>query len=252
MFGQIKDHTKTKYVLVTPARNEGNHIEKTIQAVVSQTIRPVKWIIVSDGSTDNTEGIVRSYVKQYSFIDLIRLPPKKQFDFASKVYAIRLGYQALTSSVYDFVGNLDADISFDASYYETLLVRFQENSRLGIIGGFVFEERNGEYELRRFNSINSVAGAIQLFRRRCYESVGGYLPLRFGGEDWAAETMARMKGWEVRAFPELRVLHDRITGTSQGNILKVRFEEGIRAFTLGSDPLFEVIKDVSRVSEREL
>src|SRR6266581_1528242 len=123
------------YVLVTPARNEAGYIRKTIESVVSQTRRPMRWIIVSDGSTDGTDQIVNEYSAKHQYIRLLRIDGDTERNFGSKVRAIRAGVGLLESLPYEFTGILDADISFGPTYYESVLRRFQENSRLGLCGG---------------------------------------------------------------------------------------------------------------------
>lgn len=238
--------TNKRYVLITPARNEEAYIEKTIQSVINQVVLPVKWIIVSDGSTDRTDEIVNKYVEQHNFIQLLSIKGDNNRNFGSQVRAINAGYEQLNSIDYEFVGNLDADVSFEPTYYGSVLEKFQQNTRLGIAGGFIYEQYNGKFISRLFNRIWSVPHAIQLFRRECYETIGGYIQLKYGGPDWHAEVMARKNSWHVESFPELRVFHHRPTSTADG-VLKGRFSEGLRAFSIGSHPLFEILKCLDRV-----
>lgn len=240
---------KTDYVLITPARNEEAYIEKTVQSVISQTILPEKWVIVSDGSTDCTDEIVKRYGASHDFIELLRRETDEERNFGSKVYAIQAGLERLNGVEYGFIGNLDADISFESSYYEDVLKEFQANPKLGIGGGILFDL--GEKWVRLYSSTSwSVCGAIQMFRRQCYEDIGGYLPLQRGGVDAVAEVMARMQEWEVRTFPDIKVLHHRPTGSSYGNILYNRFHTGIKEYSYGNQPLFEIAKCISRIRER--
>ncbi|MFX0199832.1 MAG: glycosyltransferase, partial [Candidatus Hodarchaeota archaeon] len=176
---------KNSYVLITPARNEQDYIQKTIESVVSQTILPEKWVIVSDGSTDHTDEIVSHYAAKHDFIQFIRVSEHIQRNFWSKVHAFNAGYEQIKNTEYKFLGNLDADVSFNSNYYENVLLRFQTNPKLGIAGGIILELLNGQYVNQKL-SLNSVAGAIQLFRRECYQDIGGYIPLTYGGVDSAA------------------------------------------------------------------
>lgn len=234
------------YVLITAARNEQAYIEKTIISVINQSILPKKWIIVSDGSTDRTDQIVKKYVKQYHFIQHFIVNGDAKRNFGSMVRAFNTGHEQLKYIDYEFIGNLDADISIESDYYQSILEKFQENTRLGLAGGFIYEQHNGKYESRKFNSNKSVPHAIQLFRRECFESIGGYIPLKYGGVDWCAEVMARMNGWHVESFPEIKVLHHRRTLAAEG-VLKGAFRQGLMDFSVGSHPLFEVFKCMSRV-----
>ncbi|MFQ5737584.1 MAG: glycosyltransferase [Acidobacteriota bacterium] len=237
------------YVLVTAAYNEQAYIEKTITSIISQTALPVKWIIVSDGSTDRTDEIIQSYANQYKFIHLYKIAENHARDFTAQAHAVNAGFAQLRNVDYAFIGNLDSDVSVEPSYFERLLEKFEYDSGLGLAGGFIYEEHNGEFKCRRTNSVTSVAYAVQLFRRECFESFGGYLPLRYGGSDWHAEVIVRMKGWRVVSFPELRALHHRPTGSAYG-LLRYRFQQGLMDSSLGSHPSFEILKLIRRFPEK--
>lgn len=232
------------YVLITAARNEEAYIEKTIKSIINQTMLPEKWVIVSDGSTDCTDEIVNEYAKVYDFIKLLHINREGKRNFGAMADAFNEGSKMLKQIRYEFIGSLDADISFEPDYYERVLEKFQMNIRLGLAGGFIYEKYKGEFKSRRFNSLSSVPHAIQLFRRECYESFGGYIPLKYGGTDWCAEVMARMKGWHVEVFPELRVFHHRHTSATSP---KDSFRQGLKDYSIGSHPLFEVFKCIYRI-----
>jgi len=139
---------------------------------------------------------------------------------------------------FDFLGNLDADVSMDTSYYENILSKFEGRKRLGIAGGIRYDLCKGRFR-KVHCSKNSVGGPFQLFRRECYEEIGGYRPNKIGGIDAIAEIMARMKGWEVEHFPEFRIYHYRCTGTASGSLLKANFKKGMQHYGLGYHPLFQ-------------
>jgi len=239
----------TPYVLVTAAHNEEAYIEKTIEAVLSQTVRPGRWAIISDGSEDRTDDIVREYTARNPFIAFFRLEPDGGRTFARQVYAQQFGTQLLQDISYDYIGMLDADISLPSDYYEQILDRCQRRPRLGIAGGTVLDKHAGGFS-RPWASDHSVAGGIQMFRRACYEDVGGYLPLKSGGQDAVAEVMARMHGWQVRSFGDLEVLHYRSTGTQGRSICGARFRSGSEEYLLGYHPLFHLAKCLHRSLER--
>lgn len=246
-----KNTVDNTYVLITPARDEEIYIEKTIQSVISQTILPVKWVIVSDGSTDRTDDIVKQYKDKHDFIYLLRRECDCSRNFASQIYAFKAGVRWLNGIEYDFIGKLDADTSFEPDYYQSVLERFQENPNLGIASGTILELDDGIYKPPFcFGSTSrNVPGAVQVFRRQCYEEIGGYIPLE-GGHDVVAQAVAQMKGWEVRSFPDIKVLHHRPTGSSYGNILYNRFHTGIKEYSYGNQPLFEIAKCFWRVREK--
>jgi poly-beta-1,6-N-acetyl-D-glucosamine synthase len=230
------------YVLLTAAYNEENYIEETIKSVLAQILSPKMWVIVSDGSTDRTDDIVQQYAVRHSFIRLIRREKDNSREFASKVFALRAGFQTLALESIQFIGHLDADIWLAPFYFRDLLARFGEDPELGIAGGWCFEKApRGGWQPRPENTTRSVPGAIQLFRRECYNDVGELLPIEYGGEDWYAEIRARMHGWRVRSFPELEAHHLRVSGT-RTSLLRYCYHAGFMDFALGSHPLFEVAK----------
>ncbi|MGO9138312.1 MAG: glycosyltransferase [Syntrophales bacterium] len=232
-----------KYVLITPARNEEAYIEKTIQSVLSQTVLPEKWIVVSDGSTDRTDEIVQKYVAQYPWMGLIRTPERKERHFAAKVHAFNAGYEKVKNITYDILGNLDADLSFEADYIEFLLDKFSKDPELGVAGTPFIEDASQPYDYR-FTNIDHVSGACQLFRRECFEAIGGYVPIKGGGIDWVAVTTARMKGWKTRTFTEKTIFHHRTMGTGKGNVLMARFRLGKEDYYEGSHPLWELFRSI--------
>lgn len=237
------------YVLMTAARNEEAHIEKTIRSVIAQTILPQKWVIVSDGSVDRTDEIVNQYAATHDFIMLLRQSADQKRNYGAKARALKLAYEQFANLDYDFVGNLDADVSFAPTYYEETLGKFDANERLGVAGGMRFDLLNGQFRKIR-PALNSAGGPTQFFRRTCYEKIGGYLPLRFGGLDTVAETMARMHGWEVETFPDLEVFHYRPTGTAGAGQIRAKFKAGILAYSVGYHPLFELARCVFRMFDK--
>jgi biofilm PGA synthesis N-glycosyltransferase PgaC len=239
----------TDYILVTPARNESEYIYQTLKSVVAQTILPQKWVIVSDGSTDDTDRIVERYINKYKFIELVRRDSTDSRNFSSKVYAIREGLLHLDNAEYEFIGNLDADISFSADYFERILKRMNECPGVGIGGGHEWEKIRGKWIPQKTSFDWSVTGGVQFFRRKCFKVIGGYLPLKFGGEDSIAEVMARMHGWQVRTFPDIKVRHHRPMGTEGIDLLAAKFRGGILDHSLGTHFIFEVAKCLGRIFE---
>jgi len=229
------------YILITPARNEAEFIDQTLRSVVKQTVRPVKWVIVSDGSTDGTDAIVSAFAADHSWIELVRMPERRDRHFAGKAYAFNAGYVRVASLDYDVIGNLDADISFDHDYFECLLKKFADNPKLGV-GGTSYLEHNIPQYNHRFSSADFVPGACQLFRRRCFEEIGGYVPVKGGNLDSIAVLSARMKGWQTRAFTDKMYVHHRESGTAESNTLAARFRRGTKGYAMGSHPLWELFR----------
>lgn len=243
-----REESVPRYVLLTAAYNEESFIVRTIDSVVAQTVPPARWIIASDGSTDRTDDIVRRCAFRHDFIRLLRVERTHARGATSKVNALTQAYKQLANVGYEFIGNLDADVSLQPFYFETLLGKFRRNPLLGIAGGLIHEQRRGRFKGRLSNSSKSVAHAGQLLRRDCYEAIGGYFSLAYGGEDWCAEVNARMRGWVVEAFADLPIMHYRPTGGGD-HLLRHRFREGKMDFSLGSHPVFELFKCMRRIPE---
>lgn len=243
--------TGYKYVVVTPARNEQDYIERTIQSVVDQTVRPQSYVVVSDGSTDRTDEIIADYAQRYDFITFVRAgsEPGSAKNFGSKVRAFDAGYAKLAGVDYDFIGNLDADVSFESDYFEKLLERFENAPDLGLSGGDIREMINGR-PVGRNVSKESVCGACQLFRRACFEEIGGYRELSRGGVDAAAEIMTRWKGWRVRLQDDLPVLAHRRVLTGKKGPLATRFNKGFVNRQLGYHPLFQLAVTAKQMTTR--
>jgi glycosyltransferase involved in cell wall biosynthesis len=236
------------YVLITPARNEAQFIELTLKSVVSQTVLPVKWIVVSDGSTDGTDEMVQRYAREYPWIELLRMPERTERHFAGKVHAFNTGYDRVKGLSFEAVVSLDADISFDRDYFAFLLQQLRSNPTLGLVGTPFREASNQSYDYR-FTSIEHVSGACQVFRRECFEDIGGYVPVK-KGIDHIAVVTARMKGWKTRTFPERECFHHRAMGTAQAGKLAAKFRIGENDYTIGNHPLWELFRTAYQTTKK--
>jgi len=225
------------YVLITPALNEEAFIEETIRAVIAQTITPTRWVIVNDGSTDRTDAIVRPYTASHPWIELLTLPPRSSRDFAGKARAFVAGHQSVAGLDYEVIGNLDADITFAPNYIENLLNHFEADPTLGVAGS-PFRENNVQYDIR-FSRKEHVSGACQLFRRECFEAIGGYVPLHPGGIDLIAVVTARMKGWKTESFHDQYCVHHRVMGSVNDRLVARQFKSGYGDYLLGVHPLWQ-------------
>jgi poly-beta-1,6-N-acetyl-D-glucosamine synthase len=237
------------FVIITPAHDEEALIERTIESVIAQAVRPIQWIIVNDNSTDGTADIVRRYAARHDFLRLVDLKHSGTRHFGNKVRAFNAGLALVQSLDYHYIGNLDADISLEPDYFREVLRAFEADPRLGIAGGMVWT-RIGERFVSQSVALDSVAGAVQLFRRSCFEEIGGYLALPEGGIDSAAEIMARMKGWKVTTIPSLRVLEHRRTGTATALPIVSKIREGRRLQSLGYGFLFLLLRCAYRSTEQ--
>jgi poly-beta-1,6-N-acetyl-D-glucosamine synthase len=231
----------TSFVIISPARNEAQFIELTLQSVVAQKVRPLRWVIVSDGSTDGTDEIVAKYASEHAWIHLLRMPERQNRDFAGKVHAFNAGYAHVQDLDFDVVVSLDADISFDPEYFSFLLKELEADPALGLVGT-PFQETTGQVYDYRFVSVEHVSGACQVFRRECFQAIGGYLPVRGGSIDHIAVISARMKGWKTRTFPEKVCLHHRGMGTAQRGALASKHKLGSKDYAVGNHPLWELFR----------
>jgi biofilm PGA synthesis N-glycosyltransferase PgaC len=236
------------YAIITPARNEGQYIELTIKSMIVQTRPPLKWVIVSDGSTDGTDAIVRMYMKDYSWIELLRMPVRQERHFAGKAHAFNTGYNRIKDLPVEVVGNLDADVSFEPDHFEFLIGKMGEAPQLGIAGA-PFREGGFQYDYR-FTNIENVWGGCQLFRRECFEAIGGYMLLKGGCIDHVAVLSARLHGWQTRTFTEKVCIHHRIMGTALQGSLKAKFKLGVKDHFVGNHPLWEIFRTTYQMKHR--
>ena len=237
------------YVLVTPARNEAQFIESTIKSVVAQTLRPLKWVIVSDGSTDGTDEIVSRYAVAHEWIELLRTPERAERHFAGKAFAFKAGKARIDDLPYDVIANLDADITFEPDYFTYLLGKLAVDPSLGVVGT-PYVEKTGEHFDYKFTSIDHVSGACQVFRRECYESIGGYVPVKVGTIDCIAVITARMKGWKTRTFTDKVSQHHRKVGTAQRGPMKANFYTGVMDYAMGNHPLWQLFRTTYQMTKK--
>ena len=237
------------YVLITPARDEEAYIGRTLESVANQTVPPTRWVIVDDGSADQTAAIVASFAERYPWIQLVQRQRGSKRSFASKVQAFNAGYGCLAELKYDIVGSLDADVSFAPDYIEFLLNCFCTDADLGVAGTF-FLENHYDSSRDSFEGSTHVAGGFQMFRRQCFEDIGGFVPHEAGGVDWIAVTTARMKGWRTRAFKEKSFFHHRTLGTAQKGAIAAMFCAGQKDYFLGKHPLPQLLRVLYRMTKK--
>lgn len=236
----------TEYVLVTPVRDEEKFIGQTIAAVVAQTRRPREWIIVSDGSTDRTNEIVAAAAVEHPWIRLLALPPRHGRDFAAVVKNTEHGISSLQFREYGYVGLLDSDVTFQPDYFAQIIRRFEENPRLGLAGGVVIDVGTPRERLPR--NRHDIPGAVQFFRRECFESLGRLIAIPEGGWDALTCAVARMRGYETRLLVDLVVDHHKPRNIAHGGYLSRRWQLGIRDYGLGYHPLFEFCKCCTKIT----
>lgn len=244
---QKRSSSLPAYVVITPARNEAQFIELTLQSMVAQTARPLRWVIVSDGSTDGTDDIVRKYAAKHPWIILLRMPERKERHFAGKVHAFNAGYELMKAFKFDIVGNLDGDVSFEPDHFEFLISRMAENPQLGVAGA-PFREGTFQYDYR-YSNIENVWGGCQMFRRACFDGIGGYMPLKGGCIDHVAVVSARMHGWETRTFTEKVCAHHRPMGTAIQGVMRAKFKLGEKDYSVGNHPLWQLSRSIYQMTQ---
>jgi len=228
---------EVKYVVITPVRDEEEHIEATIEAVAGQTIQPAEWVIVNDGSSDRTGEIIDRYVAKFSWISVVHRSNRGfRKSGGGVVEAFYDGYNALHYNDWNFVVKLDGDLSLSAVYFEKCFEHFERDPKLGVGGGEIYHELGGVQKLEA-NPKFHVRGATKIYRRACWEAIGGLL--RAPGWDSIDEVKANMLGWNSYSFPELQVVHHRFTGTADG-VLRDRVKHGMACYISGYHPLFVV------------
>jgi poly-beta-1,6-N-acetyl-D-glucosamine synthase len=237
----------TRYVIVTPARDEERHIERTIQSVLGQSVLPTEWLIVDDGSTDRTGAIIDRYADQ---VPWIRTVHRVNLGFrragAGVIEAFYDGYNSIRNQDWDFIVKLDGDLTFSPDYFERCLAHFHMDPRLGIGGGEVYHELEGQLQLEANPSFH-VRGATKIYRRACWEAIGGLYTAT--GWDTIDEVTANMLGWTTHSFPELHLIHHRLTGSADG-WLRDRMKLGMACYVSGYHPLFLAAKCLSRLARK--
>lgn len=236
-----------KYVIITPARDEEAHLEKTILAVVHQTMRPMQWIIVNDGSVDNSGAILDRYAALHPWITALHRSNRGFREAGGGVIdTFYDGYACLKSSEWDFIVKLDSDLSLDPDYFEHCFKEFEKDARLGIGGGGIYHEESGCLKLEA-NPAFHVRGATKIYRRQCWDALGGLL--RAPGWDTVDEVKANMLGWSTRTFPHLKLLHHRFTGAADG-AWKDCVKNGRANYISGYHPLFMFFKCMKRLTAK--
>lgn len=228
----------TKIVLITPVRNEENYLPKTIESMVNQTITPLEWVIVNDGSTDKTGEILVEASKKYSWIHVVTKPDRgKRSVGPGVVEAFYYGYERIKNQDYEFIGKLDGDLEFKPEYFETLLTYFQKDPYLGSASGKPYLLEGEKLILERMND-EMVAGQINFYRRQCFEDIGGFV--KEVHWDGIAFHKARMKGWRTRSIndPNLIFIHQRLMGSSEKGIISGRLRWGKGQYFMGTHILY--------------
>ena len=237
----------TRYAIITPVRDEEKFIETTLECVLNQTILPVEWVIVDDGSTDQTGVLLDRYAAWHEWIRVIHRANRGfRKSGGGVVEAFYEGYNSLHSNDWEFIVKLDGDLTFTPEYFEKCFEHFRNEPKLGIGGGEIHHNISGELKLEA-NPRFHVRGATKIYRKSCWEAIGGLWPA--AGWDTIDEVKANMLGWKTYSFPELQLLHHRFTGTEEG-LLRDRVKHGVACYVSGYHPLYVAASCLYRISQR--
>jgi poly-beta-1,6-N-acetyl-D-glucosamine synthase len=243
----VEEQTLTRYVIITPVRDEEEYIASTIQSVCDQTVRPAEWIIVNDGSTDRTGEIVDRFASQQPWIRVVHRENRGfRKPGGGVMEAFYEGYKVVQCQDWNFLVKLDADLTFDRDYFAKCFQHFEHDPKLGIGGGEIRHEIAGEMKAEK-NPGFHVRGATKIYRRGCWEAIDGLWSA--SGWDTIDEVKANMKGWSTYTFTELGLLHHRLTGSEEG-LLRDRIKHGVACYVAGYHPLFVAASCVNRLAQR--
>ncbi len=236
------------YAIISPVRNEAKYISRTIQSVVRQQRRPEEWVIVDDGSTDQTAQIAEEAAANHTWIKVIRRQDRGfRQPGQGVVEAFNEGLANLENKMPDFICKMDGDLEFEADYFVTLLREFAQRPRLGMASGTTYLQQPSGKLMREKVAPNFVVGPIKLYRRTCLEEIGGLEPHL--GWDTIDVYRARMRGWETANSPELKVIHLRQMGAAKG-LVWGKMKTGMGEHYYGSHPLFVIARCFYRMTEK--
>jgi poly-beta-1,6-N-acetyl-D-glucosamine synthase len=236
-----------KYIVISPVRDEEAYLRFTVESMLAQTIRPREWIIVNDGSTDGTGAIIDEYAAQHPWIRAVhRINRGFRKAGGGVVEAFNDGLRSASADDWDFIVKMDGDLTFEPTYFEECLEKFQLDPRLGIAGGVICYIENGA---KRFEFCPEfhVRGATKIYRRECWHAIGSFWPAP--GWDTMDEVKANRFGWGTRSFPELHLHHHRHTGTAEG-IWNGLVKNGRANYICGYHPLFMLAKCFRRLPHK--
>ena len=238
------------YVLISPCRNEADYMRRTLDSVVAQSVQPTLWVIVDDGSTDETPEILAEYAGNHDWIRIVQKPDRGHRAVGPGVIeAFYVGYETIDPTQYSYSCKLDLDLDLPPKYFEILMQRMEDDPRIGTCSGKPYVRHANTLVSERRGDEMSV-GMTKFYRRTCFEDIGGYV--REVMWDAIDCHKARMLGWRAVSWdePDLRFEHLRPMGSSQTSIYTGRRRHGFGQYFMGSDPLFYLATCVFRMRER--
>lgn len=218
-----------KYYIVIPSHNEQNFVSQTLDSLIKQTVLPEKVVVVNDNSTDRTEEVIAAFIKEYPWIHLVNKTSDTIHLPGSKVIqAFQKGYETLDEN-YDFIVKADSDLIFPQHYFETIIQHFQSDEQIGMVGGFAYIEKNGEWILENLTDKDHIRGAFKAYRKECFKQIGGLKPAM--GWDTVDELLSKFYGWKVVTDATLKVKHLKPTGANYNKT--ARYKQGEAFYALG-------------------
>ncbi|RMB57096.1 glycosyltransferase family 2 protein [Dokdonia sinensis] len=219
------------FYIVIPCHNEAQHIKKTLDSLVNQTLLPKRIVVVNDQSTDESEVVISAFAKAYSFISYINITSSEEHLPGSKVIrAFQRGLDTLDEN-YDIICKYDADLIFPEDYLSTIAEHFVENPNIGMAGGFCYIEKNNVWKLENLTNKDHIRGALKAYRKSCFKTIGGLKAVM--GWDTIDELLAIYHGWQVKTNERLHVKHLKPTGNIYNKAAKLKQGEAFYGMRYG-------------------
>jgi biofilm PGA synthesis N-glycosyltransferase PgaC len=238
------------YLLISPCRDEAAYMRETLDSVIAQSLRPAKWVIVDDGSTDETPRILADYARRHDWIEIVtRSDRGRRSVGAGVIDAFYAGYRTINPDDYEYLCKLDLDLRLPPRYFEILVERMAANPRIATCSGKAYVEENGRLVDERHGDDTSL-GMTKFYRSSCFKAIGGFVrEVMWDGIDCHR---CRIKGWIACSWddPELRFVHLRPMGSSQQSIYAGRMRHGAGQYFMGTGFIYMAASAVSRMNQK--
>jgi len=239
-----------KYVIISPVRNEEDYLELTLKSVINQTVRPVEFILVNDGSTDSTPDIIDRYTARHEWIRRLDLEDRGHYlPGKGVVNAFYAGFNKISDPDWQYVVKLDCDLEFGNDYFERILEEFDKNPKLGIASGCTYLPSKGPL-VKEPTQEDHPVGPSKVYKSECWAQIGGMK--KIPGWDLADLLDAQMKGWETRCFFDLKLIHYRLTGSRRKGVWVPKFLQGQFEYKHGYSFTYTLIKAIKNVFSKPL
>jgi poly-beta-1,6-N-acetyl-D-glucosamine synthase len=236
---------KDKYVLITPVKDEYENFQKTIKSILNQEIKPSKWVIINDGSTDGTRELIDDLCKINNWVVPVHNPPEYKRKPGGE-FVLKKGFDIININEYDFIAKMDGDLSFGQNFFKDLFLEFDRDPKLGIASGSCFIKENGKL-IEETKARVHTRGPMKVYRTQCYIDIGGIEPLL--GWDTIDEVRAHQRGWTTRTIPELEIIHLRPTQSASGRINGLR-NMAKASYYIGYHPLFLIARGIKYMKDK--